>query len=790
MIASPKRKQPVPSAPILHQFVFIMCVAQRFPKVDASETKIVTKIFLLGHDKTVTAVGLSSPDQKLLCSCSSDKVIIWDLSCITEEEQISPGDSPVGVTVGLDLGYVESCAFSWNKTWLALCKEKEVWLLLIKFSPSLESANGPELIEEITHHTVLEANNCHGNTCTFSPEHYDLLVLVEDSNNFKVWDVRTSSVLYSSCNFGSHAVTYCMFATNPSNLLLGTNKGVVHIFTVGEKCTRSVMKLDVARTFLQQTKTPEVTYDEKWRSSTIDLTSVNVKSSVGIALFDYKSWDCLGHLTLQDMFGGMPVFKFPLPFVDYVVVGGTALSDISCVVKTTLGGASLRVVTLSAMRTTSNSAAREHRISVMPSIPVDLKSPLRYQMTMSEVSEYSTRGPRPKPVRKQKSSGYGRTLPRMQMFQPVVNRPKEDKSLSCSLRQLSKSSPNLIEVCDSTVMKHCGPPCVVGEKVCVWDTSGTAIHLAVSDSYWFAADCFSLLPHLLPIAFHNIPPKSHPQNIHKHHQSYQGHQFRCYSLVFFFSFDVTVSGSNDGTAMVWDWKHKNCLLKVDNNTRVPASCRTIQKDQSCVAVSQARFYYMDQFILLAVQGGLELFSHALYEDNPSTKRTVIFLDDGISDLALCGCSNKAVKVYDLNVEQIVLELPQAHIRAPHVLRQVEGSQSVSHHPAMYDLFLSAAVCDKVKMWDLRTARCVQNYCQHVNRAYTSGIDISPCGRYIAVSSDDKNVYIYDSRKCLDYIDRLSGLGDVVMDVAFNPCIPLLAAAALNGHVVTYTAQHL
>nr|CAD7435044.1 unnamed protein product [Timema monikensis] len=87
-------------------------------------------------------------------------------------------------------------------------------------------------------------------------------------------------------------------------------------------------------------------------------------------------------------------------------------------------------------------------------------------------------------------------------------------------------------------------------------------------------------------------------------------------------------------------------------------------------------------------------------------------------------------------------------------------------------------------------RCVQNYCQHVNRAYTSGIDISPCGRYIAVSSDDKNVYIYDSRKCLDYIGRLSGLGDVVMDVAFNPCIPLLAAAALNGHVVTYAAQHL
>ncbi|CAG2062351.1 unnamed protein product, partial [Timema podura] len=239
------------------------------------------KIFLLGHDKTVTAVGLSPPDQKLLCSCSSDKVIIWDLSCIAEEEQISPGDSPVGVTVGLDLGYVESCAFSWNKAWLALCKEKEVWLLLIKFSPALESANAPELIEEITHHTILETNNCHGNTCTFSPEHSDLLVLVEDNNNFKVWDVRTSSVLYSSCNFGSHAVTYCMFATNPSNLLLGTNKGMVHIFTVGEKCTRSVMKLDVARTFLHQTKTPEVTYDEKWRSSTIDLTSVNVKSSVG-----------------------------------------------------------------------------------------------------------------------------------------------------------------------------------------------------------------------------------------------------------------------------------------------------------------------------------------------------------------------------------------------------------------------------------------------------------------------------------------------------------------------------
>ena len=64
---------------------------------------------------------------------------------------------------------------------------------------------------------------------------------------------------------------------------------------------------------------------------------------------------------------------------------------------------------------------------------------------------------------------------------------------------------------------------------------------------------------------------------------------------------------------------------------------------------------------------------------------------------------------------------------------------VSHPPNAYDLFLTAAVADGIKLWDLRTNRCVRRYDGHVNRSQPIGVAISPCARFIATGSEDRSV---------------------------------------------------
>ena len=74
-----------------------------------------------------------------------------------------------------------------------------------------------------------------------------------------------------------------------------------------------------------------------------------------------------------------------------------------------------------------------------------------------------------------------------------------------------------------------------------------------------------------------------------------------------------------------------------------------------------------------------------------------------------------------------------------MLFMTQGSMFVSHPPSAYDLFLTAAVTDGIKLWDLRTNRCVRRYDGHVNRSQPVGLDISPCARYIATGSEDRSV---------------------------------------------------
>ncbi|TKS85440.1 WD repeat-containing protein 27 [Collichthys lucidus] len=100
-------------------------------------------------------------------------------------------------------------------------------------------------------------------------------------------------------------------------------------------------------------------------------------------------------------------------------------------------------------------------------------------------------------------------------------------------------------------------------------------------------------------------------------------------------------------------------------------------------------------------------------------------------------------------------------------------------PDSYNLFLTSAVTDGVKIWDLRTLRCVRRYENHLNRCHPCSSAISPCGRFIASGSEDNCAYVYDIRSS-SYLHKLHKHSDTVLSVTFNPATPELLSGTLDG----------
>ena len=70
------------------------------------------------------------------------------------------------------------------------------------------------------------------------------------------------------------------------------------------------------------------------------------------------------------------------------------------------------------------------------------------------------------------------------------------------------------------------------------------------------------------------------------------------------------------------------------------------------------------------------------------------------DLVLCGGSDKSIEVFDMNQTKSCLTIHEAHSRPFHQILQ-NGNQ---HNQNPYDLFLTNAVADGIKLWDLRSAQ--------------------------------------------------------------------------------------
>ncbi|RLV98528.1 hypothetical protein DV515_00010706 [Chloebia gouldiae] len=144
--------------------------------------------------------------------------------------------------------------------------------------------------------------------------------------------------------------------------------------------------------------------------------------------------------------------------------------------------------------------------------------------------------------------------------------------------------------------------------------------------------------------------------------------------------------------------------------------------------------------------------------------------ENCTDIVLTAGSNRELEVFDLNAGCSTAVIQEAHVRSVHQICQNKGSSFTTQQPEAYNLFLTTAAGDGIKLWDLRTLRCERRFEGLSSRCYPCGIAVSPCGRFIASGSDDKYAYIYEMGSST-FLHKLGRHTESVINVSFNPSSP-------------------
>ncbi|XP_007948695.1 WD repeat-containing protein 27 [Orycteropus afer afer] len=247
--------------------------------------------------------------------------------------------------------------------------------------------------------------------------------------------------------------------------------------------------------------------------------------------------------------------------------------------------------------------------------------------------------------------------------------------------------------------------------------------------------------------------------------------------------------SDDGRRLACGLANHLLLVFDASLTGTPAAFLGKGKHVFSKPVQSAQFYYMDAFILAAAGLEFHLLKYCVdtcKDDIRRYKQKSKFravhrlsmadgaeitgfsaVNDFYSYIVLAAGRNRAVEVFDLNAGRTVATIPEAHSRLVHQICQNKGSPFAAQQPDAYNLFLTVAVGDGIKLWDLRTLRCERRFEGHANRCHPCGVALSACGRYVACGAEDRYAYVYEMGSST-FSRRLGGHTDTVTRVAFSP----------------------
>nr|XP_022329336.1 WD repeat-containing protein 27-like [Crassostrea virginica] len=447
---------------------------------------------------------------------------------------------------------------------------------------------------------------------------------------------------------------------------------------------------------------------------------------------------------------------------------------------------------------------RQEILTVLSSEPMLPNSILKQGLVPKQKEEPSTKKQKGKPEKgvkdqpltfhsKIKSSGYTEA-PRRTMFTPKTSSSKQSAAVK------KKPSTGILEnALEKEYPANPGPP---KDFIQGWDVAERPTPI---NSISFSGDGQSLACGLAnkSAQVFRIPYKEKGSYSLAHNHIVNDVRWSCDS-------NWLVSACDDKTVRLWQRGQTEAALTITSKLHNLAEGDGPKKDKENAPfpkeVKNAQFYYMDRFLILTSSNTLYMYKYHLDPTKQDIKRylnkskykqvqsfavdaqsitALSAVNDFYSYIVMCAGSSKSLEIYDMNVGKCARTITDVHTRPVHCIKQHEGSKFVSHPRDAYDLFLTSAAGDCIKLWDLRANRCVRRYEGHLNRSFPCGVDLSPCGKYVVTGAEDKCVYVYDIRGGT-YCSKLTGFTDTVSAVAFHPLHSQLMTASLDGKLKLFT----
>ncbi|XP_013050092.2 WD repeat-containing protein 27 isoform X1 [Anser cygnoides] len=749
---------------------------------------------LLGHQHSVSALSFGNKTEPLLvCSASRERVIVWNLAECARKEQ--EGITPQGIIIGTLLGIVLYVRFSPDDQQVAVCAENRIYVLSAKNEAILAELNG-----HLAPVTAAEF-------CTWRR---NVLISVSEDRSFKVWDYSTGLLIYQSGVLtAAFPLLSLLIDEENKQIITGCGDGQLRIFSlITDHNYRCVARIDLKKEqekFCNKIwKSGKESGERQSNSKLCKTDSVRpegpVETSLSVLLIehcDYSECFCNEEnipYTLNTSYfwigtsTGLLIINlttFELEaFLCYKDYSGLSIQfAASCALtKKTVNGKVLCLITsmfedviavlevnLPALMRSQHSGifirASEKSLSVIARCSLLPESPLckglnknKKESSRKTLGVKSTVKDQPLVFHyKIKSSGYT-AAPRMTMFSPNTNLKKnyiskQKTSVECTRKEYPLESFPPINR-EREISVTCKPTPIF----CIqYSGDGEQLACGLVDK---------------TILIFNA-------NLTKTCNVFSGHDGAVNSVGWSHDKKRLVSASEDRTVRVWSvCKNEPALILGNGMFRK--------------AIRFVQFYFMDTFILLCCGAEFHLLSFHVdtTKDDLKQYKQRIFckliqkfpmastmeitslsaVNDFYSYIVLTAGSNRALEVFDLNEGRSKAVIPEVHTRSVHQICQNKGSAFSTQQPEAYNLFVTTAVGDGIKLWDLRTLRCERRFEGHSSRCYPCGIAVSPCGRFIASGSEDKCAYIYEMHSST-FLHKLGGHRECVVNVGFSPSSP-------------------
>ncbi|XP_039204867.1 WD repeat-containing protein 27 [Crotalus tigris] len=757
-------------------------------------------LHLTGHHHSITALAFGTKvNPLLLCSASHDYVIVWNLDECTKK--VLEGLMPQGIVIGTLLGMVLYVRFSPDDQTVAVCAGNRIYILNAKDETILSELEG-----HLAPVTAAEF-------CTWEK---NILISISEDRSFKVWDYSLGLLIYQSAVITAFPLLSLFIDEANKQIITGCADGQLWIFSlisghqyrcvihinikkerkrfynkitkfehldqkqnISQTCTVSnIEEEDVVETTfpilrIEHCDNPANFGAEESRFPEVSTQYLWIGSSTGLFIINNANFELEAALHYKD-FTGLSIQIAGSCALRRKAVNGKVFCLLTSMLENKIVLLEVNVAAL--LRCQQNSlllSGKEEGFSAVARYPLLVTSPLYPKKEKAKlVNKTGTKTQiKDKPLvfhNKIKSSGYT-AAPHMVMFSPNSKVKHNRLTSECKRRWRQRNKE------DYPLGKS--PPTKSVRQITVTDKPTAICCIQHSGN-----------GELLACGLADRTLLAFKSNLIGEPTVYSGHDGAITSVGWSHDNNWLVSSSEDRTLKIWSVSSAEPSLCLGNNI--------FHK-----SIRSAQFYYIDTFILLSCGAEFYLLRYYLDTSKDEIKRyrtksicksiqkfpmsstveitSLAAVNDFYSYIVLAAGSNRALEIFDLNVGCSAALIRDAHSRSVHQICQNKGSSFSCQPHEAYNLFLTAAIGDGIKLWDLRTLRCERRFEGHNSRCHPCGISVSPCGQFIACGSEDKCAYIYEKHSST-YSYKLTGHTESVINVAFNPSSPQLITATLDG----------